>query len=502
MQEQFQKIFQNSNEGLIVVNKDGIIETINPKLLEMFGYLEEEELVGQKLEILIPKKLQKDHVQKRESYHAAPRNRSMGVGGNLAALRKDGSEFPVEISLSYYKDNAETKVIGFIIDITKRVEVEEELIKLNNDLEKEVLRRTEKINEQNKLLKSIAENFPNGNIYVINRKFKIEWADGKILRNLGLTDKSLVGVSFLNRLPDNLKKTLEPHLNNLLNGNTIKFEIEEKGNYYSIYGVPLSKEKNRVDKALLVEMDITIEKINELTIEKNLAKEKELNELKSRFVAMASHEFRTPLSTIDSSATLIGKYEDTKFQEKRAIHVDRIKRTVSNLTMILNDFLSLEKLESGKIELNYSQRNLHDFLSENIEEVSVIKKSNQTVTLKEFSKDIVLKTDFNVLKNCVLNLLSNALKYSEQDGEIILSVRDEVDSLKISIQDFGIGIPLADQDLLFSRFHRAGNVTNIEGTGLGLNIVQRYLNALGGKITFISKKGAGSTFTLHIPKKH
>ncbi len=500
MQQQFHKIFENSNEGLLVVNKEGIIETINPKMLEMFGYQTEEELVGQKLEILIPRKLQKEHVGKRQSFHAAPKNRSMGIGKNLAALKKDGSEFPVEVSLSYYKDNGETKVIGFVIDITKRVAVEEELIKLNNDLEKEVVRRTEKINEQNKLLKSIAENFPNGNIYVINQNYEIEWADGKILRNLGLTDKSLVGISFLNRLPDNLKKTLDPHLENLYNGNTIKFEIEEKGNYFSLYGVPLSKENEKVDKALLVEMDITAEKINELTIEKNLAKEKELNELKSRFVAMASHEFRTPLSTIDSSATLIGKYKDQKFEEKRTSHVDRIKRTVSNLTMILNDFLSLEKLESGKVELKYSERSLCNFLEEIIEEVSVIKKQNQTVVFKPLETQLILKTDFNVLKNCVLNLLSNALKYSKIDGDIILSVEEHGDKVEISIQDFGIGIPKEDQDLLFSRFHRAGNVTNIEGTGLGLNIVQRYLETLDGSITFVSEKAKGSTFTLHIPK--
>lgn len=502
MQERFRKIFQNSNEGLLVVNKDGLIETINQKLINMFGYSNQEELVGQKLEILIPKKYKEGHVAKRRSFHAEPRSRSMGIGKNLAAVRKDGTEFPVEVSLSHYVENGETKVIGFVIDITKRVAVEKELIKLNNDLEKEVQRRTERINEQNKLLRSIAENFPNGNIYVINQKFEIDWADGKILRNLGLTDKSLIGISFLNRLPTNLKKTIEPNLLELYAGKTIKFEIEEKGKYYSIYGVPLSISNNKVDKALLVEMDITTEKINKLTIENNLKKEKELNELKSRFVAMASHEFRTPLSTIDSSATLIGKYKDQKFEEKRTNHVDRIKRTVSNLTMILNDFLSLEKLDSGKVNLKYSEKNILPFLEEIIEEVSVIKKPKQTIKLQLLNSDFVANTDFNVLKNCLLNLLSNAIKYSEPNGDIILSLTRYENNLELSVQDFGIGIPKEDQKLLFSRFHRAGNVTNIEGTGLGLNIVQRYLDTLGGAISFNSQKGIGSTFKIAIPLKN
>lgn len=500
MNEKFEKIFEHSNEGLLVVNSSGVIDTLNPKLLKLFGYDNEEEILGQKLELLIPKRYTKSHVGYREKYNAAPSNRSMGAGRNLMALRKDGTEFPVEVSLSHYEENGETKSIAFVVDISKRVAIDTELKKLNNKLEEEVVKRTKEVNAQNKMLRSIAENFPNGNIFIIDKNFIIEWADGSMLRSMGLTDSSLKGISFIERLGDHVKPVISEKLPRLFKGETIKFEIEFKEKYFSIYGVPLTEKNGVTDSALLVEMDVTIEKHAELNIERALQKEKDLNELKSRFVAMASHEFRTPLSTIDSSATLISKYVKTEQDEKRSVHVKRIKRMVSNLTQILNDFLSLEKLESGLITPNVSSFNFHSLIEEVIDEVGLIKRKEQFLDLDYgLNTSEVIQSDQNILKNCIINLVSNACKYSPEGATIELSISEEDQHIHVKVKDDGIGIPEEDQQRLFSRFHRASNVTNIEGTGLGLNIVKRYMDVLNGSISFSSKVGEGSVFELRFP---
>ncbi len=500
MISKYEKIFEHSKEGLLVTNAQGIIETVNPRLIELFGYGHENELLGQKIEILVPNSVRNQHTRHREGYNQKPNNRTMGSGQKLKALRKDKSEFPVEISLSYYDDdNDGLKIIAFVVDITKRAKVEAELLKLNTKLENEVQSRIREVNNQNKLLLSIAQNFPNGNIYVINNRYIIEWADGKLIRQMGLNDQSLVGHSFKDRLPDHLKSSISTQLEKLLDGETIKYELTDNDRYFSIYGVPLEEISREVKTALLVEMDITTEKKNELEMQHNLNQEIKLNEMKSRFVSMASHEFRTPLSTIVSSATLIGKYKNEDQQAKREKHIDRIKRSVSNLTAILNDFLSLEKLESGMLKMNPVEVNMPVFIEELIEEFAVIMTENQTLKHNiDLDHDIIL-IDPVILKNCCLNLLSNASKYSGSDGEIALLISSNKNQLNISVKDTGIGIPEDEQALLFSRFFRAKNVTNIQGTGLGLNIVKRYIELMKGKISFKSKLEEGTEFQISVP---
>ena len=237
----------------------------------------------------------------------------------------------------------------------------------------------------------------------------------------------------------------------------------------------------------------------EKALRKAFEKEKELNRLKSRFVSMASHEFRTPLSTILSSADLIEAYEKLEQQEKRIRHTNRIKSAVSNLTGILNDFLSLSKLEEGKINSKRVQFNLAAFCSEILDDLQGLLKADQKINHTPVRPDIEVIIDKKMLKNILYNLLSNAIKYSNPGQAIDCSVSFEDTNLRIRIQDYGIGIPEEEQQHLFTRFFRAHNVENIQGTGLGLNIVKRYLDLLNGRIAFQSKEGQGTTFTVSIP---
>ncbi len=228
-----------------------------------------------------------------------------------------------------------------------------------------------------------------------------------------------------------------------------------------------------------------------------LAKEKELSELKSRFVSMASHEFRTPLTSILSSAAIIGRYEKEEQQVNREKHINRIKSSVANLTGILNDFLSLSKLEEGRVEVHLSELNLDLLCHEVIEDTKGLLKSQQIITHKVIGDNPHVIVDERILRNILFNLISNAIKYSDKD--ISCQISFEKDYYQFEIQDQGIGIPLEDQKHLFTRFFRAGNVTNIQGTGLGLNIVKRYVDILGGEISFISEHEVGTTFKVKIP---
>ncbi len=236
----------------------------------------------------------------------------------------------------------------------------------------------------------------------------------------------------------------------------------------------------------------------ELTI--SLEKEKEVNDLKSRFVSMASHEFRTPLSTILSSISLLAKYSTTEDQPKRDKHIDRIKSSVKSLTDILNEFLSLGRIEEGKVDVKPDSFDLTEFMSGIINEMNVLLKPNQNIQYTHIGSPITY-SDSNLLKHVVVNLLSNAIKFSPENSVINIDSKIEDDITLVQISDQGIGIPNSDQVHLFERFFRATNVTNIQGTGLGLHIVGRYVDLLKGTIKYSSELEKGSTFTIQYPSK-
>jgi len=230
-----------------------------------------------------------------------------------------------------------------------------------------------------------------------------------------------------------------------------------------------------------------------------LEREKELNVLKSRFISTASHEFRTPLTSILSSATLIGKYDKTESQGKRLKHVDRIQRSVRNLNNILNDFLSISKLEEGKVKHHPLSFNLKEAIEESIEELEAMTKTNQKIVYQHFTTDHQVFLDKKLLHNVLINLLSNAIKYSNEGQQIDIRSAVSKEDIMIEVQDYGIGIPHKAQVHLFERFFRADNVVNIQGTGLGLNIIKRYLQLMGGSVTFDSELNKGTTFRIEFP---
>jgi PAS domain S-box-containing protein len=390
-QQQFRALFEHATEGIILTDDQGTILLLNPAGAAMFNYTADE-LTGLSIDKLVPGRFHARHAGDRARFYHEPGNRAMGHGRDLYARKKDGTDFPVEVSLSHYRQHGRMFVIAFVIDISQRKQSEGAIRRLNSELELKVEQRT-----------------------VILRE---------ALREL---EKS------------------QEELNTALN------------------------------------------------------KEKELGEIKSRFVSMASHEFRTPLSTILSSANLLAKYTQSEDQDKRDKHIKRTRDAVKHLNNLLDDFLSLGRLEEGKVRADPALTSLCPLLEEVTEEMQALSKPGQIIHCS-CTVDQPLLTDKRLLKNVLVNLVSNALKFSGEGDPIYLEGRRRPDKgLEIIVRDQGIGISEEDKQHLFSSFFRGGNAVNIEGTGLGLHIVRRYLDLLEGDIRLDSVEGKGTTVTLALP---
>ncbi len=406
-------IFDTTVDGIITINRQGIIEECNLAAARMFGY-KPEEMINHNVSILMPEPHQSKHDGYIQNYQTTRKAKIIGIGREVEGQRKDGSTFPLRLGVSeVILDDSTVIYTGVIHDLTVQKEIENQIKKLNENLEERINLRTDELsNTVNKLLTS--------------------------------------------------NKKLEHEIN----------------------------ERKKAEEAL---------RESKKEISKALEREKELGQLKTRFVTMASHEFRTPLSTILSSTSLIDKYIKADLAEKSEKHIDRIKSSVTHLTSILNDVLSLSKLEEGKEDINPEPFIMTDLCTDVINSMNGMIKEGQEIKHTGINESTEVVLDQKLLRNILFNLLSNAIKYSPEGKTIYCQTEISDKLLKISIQDQGIGIPKEDQEHLFSRFFRATNASNIQGTGLGLNIVKKYLDLMGGGILFESEEGKGTRFDIAIP---
>jgi PAS domain S-box-containing protein len=383
----FEALFNYATMGILMTDSHGKITAINPFALKEFGYTQEE-LIGSQIEKLIPHRYHGNHESHRQKYFDKPQNRPMGVGMDLYALRKDGTEFPVEVSLGSYFNHGDKFVIAFISNISIRKQAESDIRKLNDELESIVEQRTQELTN-------------------------------------------------------------------------------------TMHQLEASKEE----------------------LSKALEKEKELGELKSRFVSMASHEFRTPLSTVLSSSYLIQRYISAEDQPKREKHIDRIVSSVNMLTGILNDFLSLGKIEEGKIQVRPVEFKVNESISAIVSEMRDTLKKQQIISYDHHGDKVVI-LDPSLFKQIVHNLLTNASKFSPESSTIDIRTSVHDDILTLTVKDEGMGISKEDQKHLMERFFRGSNVANIQGTGLGLHIISKYAELMNGTVECESELEKGTQFTI------
>ncbi len=285
-------------------------------------------------------------------------------------------------------------------------------------------------------------------------------------------------------------------------GNT--FPVEVGLNPFHAYGnqyimalvVDITERKNYTDK---LEQTVAL-RTKELQLA--LAKEKELNELKTKFLSLVSHEFKTPLSGILTSTILLEKYKLTEQQEKRDKHIKTISSKVHYLNNILNDFLSIERLDTGKVNYNFKDFNLSKVVNEVLYGANMLLKEGQHIIIPENIDEFNLHQDEKILELAISNLIHNAIKYSSENTTVTIEVEKKDEKLIFKVRDEGRGIPEKDQKHIFNRYFRAENALNDQGTGIGLNIVKGHLESLGGSIQFESKENEGSLFVVELPITH
>lgn len=385
-------IIETAIDGIITIDSRGIIESINPSALKLFGY-EEHEVTGKNISVLMPEPDRSAHDGYIDRYQRTGEKRIIGIGREVLGLRKDKTTFPFRLAVSEVEYEHRKIFTGFVHDLTKEKQAEENLKRYTEELEEKVKDRTQ-----------------------------------------------------------NLEQLI------------------------------LELEKARDEAS------------------HSLEKEKELNQLKTRFVSMASHEFRTPLSSVQLSASLIEKYLQKIDQTNILKHTGKIKNSVGHLTGILNDFLSLEKLEAGKTEMQFQAFDLVKFSEDIIEEMQLISKQNQHIVYQHTGATSQVFLDPALLKSAAINLVSNAIKYSGENTFIEFNTEVNDTEVCITVKDNGIGIPVEEQKNLFEPFFRAHNTGNIPGTGLGLNIVKRYIGMMGGIVLCQSAQYKGTTISLIFKK--
>ena len=380
----------------------------------------------------------------------------------------------------------------------------QKLVETNLNLEDQVLDTKAAENRamvSQTMFTAIARNFPKGVIIVFNSDFDIVYIDGGELHRMGLNkakfegtnvdDTSIFSEKRIEQIKENIKSTMH--------GEQLSFEIQFRRRNYSVNTSPLYDDNNKIKWTLFVYNDITKQKQAERNIRSALVREQELNELKSRFISMASHEFRTPLSAILSSAILIGKQNEPGKEVKREKYIGQIKTNVRNLVVILNDFLSLSKLEEGKVTAHKEKFDIVQFSKTLVEEIDSSKKYGQKIAVKHKKQTINVFLDSKLTRHILTNLLSNAIKYSQENKNIDLILDKNQKNLVIKVVDQGIGIPKEEQSNLFQRFFRADNSSIIQGTGLGLHIVKQYVELMGGHVSFKSELNKGATFIIEMP---
>ncbi|TDS16835.1 PAS domain S-box-containing protein [Maribacter caenipelagi] len=526
------KSLDAAGNGIIIVDAQKAnlpIIYCNNAFIEITGY-DREEVIGTNCKFLQNDDRNQEAIvvmvnaiEKREATRVLIRN-----------YRKDGTLFWNDLSITplFDENNILTHFIGVQNDVTEIQRDKNQLEQYANSLEEKVAERTKEIEstvqklvENNLILEdqiyetklaerkaqssqaqliAIAENFPNGFIAVFNSDFELVFIEGEELKRMKIKKSTFEGkkVDHISVFSERQANAIKRKISTTFSGNSLSFEFTFDGLIYAVNTTPLKSDNGQVVWALFVYNNITQQKKVQEKLTKALKVEQELNELKSRFISIASHEFRTPLSAILSSAILIGKQNEPGLEDKRQKHVTRIRTHVKRLVVILNDFLSLSRLEEGKLAAKTTFFELIKFCKNLIDEMESAKKDEQSIHFIHTEAEIMAFLDPKLLSHILINLLSNSLKYSDEGKAVTLEIKRNNTLIEFNIIDNGIGIEVKEQKRLFERFFRAENATHIQGTGLGLHIVKQYAELMGGTVSFKSEFGIGSTFTVQLNLNH
>jgi protein-histidine pros-kinase len=484
VEAKFSDLLESTPDGIVMLNPTGRIVLTNSQADRLFGY-ESGELRGKPVEVLLPERYRGAHVGYRSSYFFQPRTRSMGAGLELYGLRRDGSEFPVEISLSPLETSEGTLVMSAIRDISDRKKAEQKF-------------------------RGLLESAPYA-IVIVNREGNIVIVNSQTEKLFGYRREELLNQKVEMLIPERFRNQHPGHRT----GFFIEPRTRAMGAGLDLYGlrrdgsefpVEISLSPLEAEDGMLVSSairDITERKRIEDALRVKNIELQNAAEAKDRFLANMSHELRTPLNGIIGFAEFLVDGKPGTLNPKQKEYIEDILNSGNHLLQLINDLLDMAKVEARKMELNPEQFTLRKA----IEEVCAVaqpiaqkKRIRMEIAIAPELGEITL--DQQKFKQVLYNLLSNAIKFTDNDGQVeVLATNHEPERFRLVVKDTGIGIKPQDIQRLFREFEQleSGATHRYEGTGLGLALTRKILELQCGTIAVESEFGKGCSFTVVLP---
>jgi PAS domain S-box-containing protein len=489
-ERRYRALFEQINDAALILDLEGVHLAANQKASDLLGY-EPGELIGMSFLHIVSASEQGQASQMLQTLKSGQRTPLY----ERTFCKKSGVEFPAEVTLALVRDpdGAPVYMLSFVRDITERKRTEAMIQHSEINLRRNVERVEAILNSSSD---AIILTYPDGTLQQANPAFTQllgYQADDLFGKPLAV----LVEPDWATPLNDGIAAALESR-------QPRRIEVvarRQDGTTFAADTVlsPIASDRRQPPSGIICSLrDITDRKQMEEDLRQALEKEKEFSALKTRFVSMASHEFRTPLATIQATCDLLRNYIHKMSPEQVSARFEKIQAQVKHMALMLDDVLTLGRLQDGRMEFHPVEIEVDSFCQEIMEELRGLNATHELVYTAALAEGRA-RVDRKLMRQIITNLLTNAIKYSPQGSTVRFQVGEEDGWLVIHVTDSGIGIPEEDQKHLFVPFHRAGNVGEVSGTGLGLAITKQGVELHGGTITCDSTVGVGTTFTISVP---